>query len=96
MGTGSLVLPLGCFWRSAVGGGRQAGDKLGECCRLQRDDKGHCCGNSRLNPHGSAVYLSGSGSRFPGKYQRVLVNLVKVESILEIGSLSQLDSEQAR
>lgn len=36
-GRDHLVLPLGCFWRSAVGGGRQAGDKLGECCRLQRE-----------------------------------------------------------
>lgn len=96
-GRDHLVLPLGCFCRSAVGGGRQAGDKLGECCRLQRDDKGHCCKNSRLNPHGSAVYLSGSGSRFQESTKGFLLNRVRngcprLESILEIGSPSQLDS----
>lgn len=97
VGTGHLVLQLGRFCGSAVGGSRQAGDKLGECCRIQRDDKGHCCKNSRLSPHGSAVYLSGSGSRFQESTKGFLLNRVRngwprLESILEIDSPSQLDS----
>ena len=58
-GRDHLGLQLACFCRSTVGGGRQAGDKLGEYCRPQRDDKGYCYKNLRLNPHDSAIYLSG-------------------------------------
>lgn len=71
-----LGLQLACFCRSTVGGGRQAGGKLGECCRLQRDDKGCCYKNSRLNPHDSAIYLSGEVPGFR-KVQRFLLNGVR-------------------
>ena len=44
-----------------IGGGREGGDKLGECCRVQgTDDKGQYCRNERLDPPDSAVQLSGS------------------------------------